>query len=83
MGERMLNALGSKRVKSLNMTHAGGSAWFCEASAGCGPFDFGTGEPEPRGRVNLFEEPDARGYDGTYSMGTISASPPAKDARHE
>lgn len=77
-GDRLVTALGRARVTSLNMTHGGGSAWICEATAGCGALDFGPREAPPAGRVTLFAEPDDRGYDGTYSVGKISASPPAR-----
>ena len=79
MGERVSGALGKERVVSLKMNHAGGSAWICEATQGCGSLELGDREAEPKGRVTLFPTPDSRGYDGFFAVGTLSASPPARD----
>lgn len=78
MGARVVEKLGRARVVSLNVSHTGGSAWICEATAGCGPLELGGRGEGSAPSIQLFEEPDPRGYQGSYFVGAISASPPAK-----
>lgn len=50
-----------------------------QATQGCGPLVLGERQADPAGQATLFPSPDSRGYDGTYSVGTVSASPPTKE----
>lgn len=78
MGERVVGELGRDRVSSLDMEHAGGSAWICEVTQGCGPLELRAHDGGPAGQIRLFATPDSRGIDGTYSVGPVSVSPPAR-----
>lgn len=79
MGERVLKGAGAERLTSLDLSHNGGTAWICEATEGCGPLRLRGGGTGPGLQVNLYAEPDSMGYHGTYHVGEITASPPAKD----
>lgn len=84
MGELVEEALGPGRVLSLNMVHSGGTSWICEATAGCGPMKLkGKDEVESDGkgwRITLEPESAGPGHDGTFHVGSITASPPARGA---
>ncbi len=64
------------RIVSLVDASTGGSAWLCFGPGECGPQKLGgrggTGSP----RIILHPR-DESGYDGTYFIGAITASPPA------
>lgn len=65
------------RLVSLDIRHAGGTAWCCTPEGEPGvesPFLAMAGQLE-RG-IRLYERPDDHGYDGEYAVGTITASPP-------
>lgn len=80
MGATIEKALGPDRVRSLKMSHTGGTAWICEATAGCGPLRLGgRGEGEDW-RILMDLEAGGPGHDGTFHVGSISASPPARGA---
>ncbi|MES2638497.1 MAG: hypothetical protein V4850_03420 [Myxococcota bacterium] len=72
-----LDALGSRLV-SLDLAHSGGTAWACYSGEGCQKKLLGGRDRGPTQFVELFGEPDRRGFDGSYYVGPIAASPPAR-----
>lgn len=63
------------RVVSLNVSSTGGTAWVCFGED-CGPKPM-KGKEDPGGpRITLHPQDDS-GYDGTYFIGAMTASPPA------
>ena len=78
LGRRILEALGPDRVLSLNQAYSGGSAWVCMSDSPCGSHTI-------RGRAGTalgVEVGGAAGsehYHGTYGVGELHASPPAKE----
>lgn len=68
------------RLVSLNASSTGGTAWVCFGEDDCGPQPMkGQGEAgDPR--ITLHPR-DESGYDGTYFIGTLTASPPAVPAK--
>lgn len=79
MGDHLLRALGDDRVVSLGLTHSGGTAWICEATAGCGPLGLrGQGEGEAR-RITLDADSGGDHFTGSFHVGAITASPPARE----
>jgi len=79
MGYLLEQALPDRRIVALNLEHAGGSAWVCTAE-GCGVHPMnGSGDPEAGRSVRLDETLDPR-YDGVYTVGPLTPSPPASNA---
>lgn len=78
LGHRILEALGPERVLSLNQAYSGGSAWVCMSDSPCGSRTI-------RGRagsalgVEVGGASGSEHYHGTYGVGEIHASPPAKE----
>ncbi|MDP2305607.1 MAG: hypothetical protein Q8P18_06240 [Pseudomonadota bacterium] len=75
-----LDALGS-RLLALNVAYSGGTAWACYSGEGCRNkllrgTDRGSGQ-----FIELFPEPDRRGFHGSYYVGAITASGPALQRR--
>jgi hypothetical protein len=64
-------------VISLQITHAGGTAWVCTPGDGCGVARL-RGDATPNSGIELFDETTEDGYSGRYHVGRIAASPPAK-----
>ena len=77
LGRRALDALGSERVLSLNQAYSGGSAWVCLSDSPCGPHEI-------RGRggnligVEVGGMASSEHYHGTYGVGELHPSPPAR-----
>ncbi|RYZ36267.1 MAG: hypothetical protein EOO71_32400 [Myxococcaceae bacterium] len=68
---------------SLDLAYPGGSAWICRGMTAdtCGEKPLrGTSVDRPPGISLQKDADDPDGYDGTYSVGTLSASPPALGA---
>ncbi|TSC33591.1 ChaN family lipoprotein [Corallococcus sp. Z5C101001] len=68
---------------SLDLANAGGSAWICRGMTPdtCGPQPLrGPAEEQPLGITLQKSADDPDGYDGTYSVGALHASPPAHGA---
>lgn len=70
------------RLRSVDFASAGGSTWACIMAAEGGAQECAEHALSGRDRgdrpfVELWSEPDERGYDGIYYLGPISASPPA------
>ncbi len=80
MGEHVKNQLDADQVLSLNQTYSGGTAWVCLAGEPCGPVKLGG-----RGGVEINIEIDpavpSSNYNGSFNMGEIHASHPAKDSK--
>ena len=80
MGCHLARSLPEGSVRSLDVAHLGGTAWFCTGAdpASCGEKPLkGVGEV-PHATIRLFPRPDERGFNGVYFVGRLSASPPAR-----
>jgi len=75
MGYLLSRTLGVKRLTSLNVSHAGGSAWICAPDCGVAQL-VGHGS-EPRWAIEIDEATRPAGHHGWYGVGTLAASPPA------
>jgi hypothetical protein len=67
------------RIAVLDVVYSGGTAWICETPQpeSCGAKVL-KGRPEGAARkVTVFPSIDASGYNGTYAVGRLTASPPA------
>ena len=82
MGYRILTTLGAERVISLNQLYGPGTAWVCLASEGCGAHQLGGRDGETRG-ITIDKDTGGGTYHGTYGVGAIHASFPAKDMKLE
>jgi hypothetical protein len=81
MGYHLARSLPAGAVRSLDVAHAAGAAWFCTGAepATCGEKVLkGNAEGSP-GAIRLFDKPDDRGYGGTYFVGRLTASRPARE----
>jgi hypothetical protein len=81
MGYHLARSLPASAVRSLDVAHAAGAAWFCTGAepATCGEKVLkGNAEGSP-GAIRLFDKPDDRGYGGTYFVGRLTASRPARE----
>lgn len=77
VGDLVLQALGPEQVISLNQLYGSGTAWVCLASEGCGVHKLGGLDGETRGII--LDPKDRIGeYHGSYGVGPINASLPAK-----
>jgi hypothetical protein len=70
------------RPLSLDVRSPGGQTWSC-AAAGCGPVAVAAQAKAPSAggpshSVDLYPSPDAQGFQGGYSVGTLTPSSPAK-----
>lgn len=74
--EPMAMHLPQDSTLSLTMTSAGGEAWNCRPECRAHPLRQSTENPEP---VVTLGNADRRGYDGTFSVGIGSASPPVRE----
>jgi erythromycin esterase-like protein len=78
MGLLLQQALPDLDIVSLDVAHAGGSAWMCVSGESCGARRQGPrGEAGPRFAISLDEEIQSYGHHGRYFVGEIHASPPA------
>ncbi|NOK23367.1 hypothetical protein [Corallococcus carmarthensis] len=78
MTHRLLEA--EPGLVSLDLANAGGSAWICRGMTAdtCGQQSLkGRGEAQAVGITLQKKADDLDGYDGTYSVGALNASPPA------
>jgi hypothetical protein len=75
----LLTSLTTRDLVSLDVAHAGGSAWICNGStpSSCGVRRIGGGGKESGMSIELGVEPSATGHHGRYQVGTLNASPPA------
>jgi hypothetical protein len=72
-------APGEPTLLTLNAGFSGGAAWICTGNdaASCGPGRF-KGRPGKTAGISLTPDPrDPDGYQGTYFLGRLHASPPA------
>jgi hypothetical protein len=76
MGFHLRHLLPEANVVSLEITYTGGTAWVC-TSDGCGIRKLG-GHSSSLAGIQLFEGPTDEGFSGSYEVGDIAASPPAK-----
>ncbi len=77
MGYHLVRLVPERRIVSLDLVHAGGTAWVCAAGYECGPMKLG-GDDDGRG-CYLFEDESENPRTGLLSLGNITASRPAKD----
>jgi uncharacterized protein (TIGR03067 family) len=75
MGYLLSRSIGAERVTSLDVSHAGGSAWICAPECGVAQLR-GRGSAK-RWKIEIDEATRPAGHHGWYSVGTITASPPA------
>ena len=80
-----LFARGHPKVKAvaLNIARTGGTAWTCPDGdpRHCGPGPV-KGDPAAGSwNVLMYTDGRHRGHDGTYGVGALTASPPAKDVK--
>ncbi len=79
MGFVLTQMISPDAIISLDAAHTGGTAWLCIAGEeGCGPVGLRGRGPEGSG-VTWNDSPDATGHHGWYRVGSITASPPARD----
>jgi hypothetical protein len=81
MGYLLSKSVPSERIVALDVAHSGGTAWVCLGSdvADCGPQKLRERGPGGEG-ITLNESPEKTGHHGWYHVGSISASPPARDS---
>lgn len=76
MAMRLRALVQPRRVVGLDASHRGGTAWVCLSDGTpCGAHQLKAHELIPLGGIEL--GPVEKGYDGVYSAGAITASPPA------
>jgi hypothetical protein len=69
------------RPLALDLRSPGGEAWACPSGGACGPTPVPGQAPPPDGpgqTLQFFPHPDAEGFAGTYVVGPLTASPPAR-----
>lgn len=76
MGYQLSRLELENEIVALEITHGGGTAWVC-TSDGCGVLSLRGREGEPG--VQLYAAPDASAYTGRLHVGSVTASPPARD----
>ena len=72
----MTDLLGADRVVALDVTFSSGTAWVCTDVCGETALD-GSGPPDPAFVLSLHLDDASSGFQGEYSVGPITASPPA------
>ena len=79
MGYHLVRALPPGSLRSLDVAHTGGAAWFCTGAepATCGEKTLHGNAEGTLWAIRLLDAPDDKGYSGTYSVGRLTASPPA------
>lgn len=83
MGYLLAKSIGSSRVISLDMSHEGGEAWGCRTPSPdsdeltCAPYPARPQAGAAAWSLSLTAVPGAP-FNGTYGVGRITASPPAK-----
>lgn len=81
MGLVLEGKLPHRRVVALDVAYTGGTAWNCRATEAesCHPYELkGTAmDGSGGGRIVLDADLKAKGYDGYYAVGKLTASPPA------
>jgi len=75
MGYLLSRTIDAKRLTSLEVSHAGGSAWICAPDCGAAALR-GGGENGPW-RIEIDEADRPAGHHGRFVVGTVHASPPA------
>jgi hypothetical protein len=75
----LLSDLTEWNLVSLNVAHAGGSAWMCNGSepSSCGVRQVGGRGRETGLAIELGDDPATTGHSGRYHVGPLSASLPA------
>ena len=79
MGHHLVKGLPEGSLRSFDVAHLGGTAWFCTGAdpASCGEKPLkGNAEPTPVA-VQIHPHVDEKGFSGTYFVGRLTASPPA------
>ena len=76
MGQQVTGLLGADRVIALDVTFSSGSAWTCTDVCGETALD-GSGPADPGFALSLHLDDASSGFHGEYSVGPITASPPA------
>ncbi len=75
MGYLLAKKISDHDLMSLNVSYSGGQAWVCAPE--CGVIDLGSRGPSAT-PVNEIQLGSAGGHLGTYGVGRITASPPAR-----
>jgi hypothetical protein len=76
MGQQVTGLLGADRVVALDLTFSGGSAWICTDVCGETTLE-GSGTADPAFALSLHLDDASSGFHGEYSVGPLTASPPA------
>jgi hypothetical protein len=76
MGQQVTGLLGADRVVALDVTYSGGTAWVCADACGETTLQ-GSGPPDPAFTLSLHLDDTSSGFHGEYSVGPLTASPPA------
>ena len=79
MGQHLLMA--HPWTVNLRLRMAGGEAWAWIGTPGIHPAG-GTGDPGASG-IELFDQPDERGFRGAFDIGTVTASLPVKPGAYD
>lgn len=79
MGLALQRRLPDLPIRSIDVAHAGGTAWLCISGKPCGEVRQRARSIGARSRwtVSLGDEIDESGHHGVYYVGEITASPPA------
>ena len=75
----MKQSIGDRELLSLDVAHGGGSAWICTPE--CGITDLGGHRGDPRWTIDIDDETRTAGHHGLYHVGSITASPPAREGK--
>jgi len=79
MGYKLVGMNPKSRIISLDMEHSGGSAWVCAAGYECGVMGLvGYGEGDVN-RIDLYDDGNPTVLSGSFYVGEISASRPARE----
>jgi len=77
MGLVLSRRLPDAEIVSLELAHAGGTAWFCAGGGGCGEQRVGGSATASETGIVLLPPEEREGTTGRYRIGPITASPPA------
>lgn len=82
MGYLLQEALPDRRIVALDLEHAGGSAWVCTGPLpeDCGARPMSGSDAVDRGRAVRLHDGSGTPFDGVYTVGPLTASPPAVTA---
>ena len=81
MGYHLAQTLPAGALRAVDVAHAGGTAWFCTTAdpAECGEKPLKGRAEGSEWAIRLFDRPNDEGYSGTFFVGRVTASPPARE----